>query len=197
MKKFLSIIFIITIIFSGFGFFVYADSNHNNESDSEVVEEFDVISQPPINNHEKKNVLQPKSHITYKITKLGRTSEVGAFTGQSVSGAPGVTISLGNMKATTFSASSNVTWNLRAKAQAALGFNFSSTYTVKHSGTITVRYTNNGRKVKRAEIQAYRLYSKQNFKVTWTSFHVRKPQYYGTYWAKKPVGYHYKVVYYY
>ena len=133
MKKFLSITFIITIIFSGFGFFVYADSNHNNEYDSEVVEEFDVISQPPINNHEKKNVLQPKSHITYKITKLGRTSEVGAFTGQSVSGTPGVTISLGNMKATTFSASSNVTWNLRAKAQAALGFNFSSTYTVKHS----------------------------------------------------------------
>ena len=37
--------------------------------------------------------IQTRSHITYKVTKFNRTSEIGAYTGQSVSGEPGVTIS--------------------------------------------------------------------------------------------------------
>ena len=131
------------------------------------------------------------------MTKLNRASEIGAYTGQSVSGEPGVTISLSQMKATSFSASSNVAWNVKGKAQATLGFNFSKSYTIGHSGSRKVPSTHNGRKVKRAELKAYRLYDKHTFKVTWTSIHVKQPQYYGTYWAKKPSGYHYKMVYYY
>ena len=89
------------------------------------------------------------------------------------------------------------TWNVKGKAQATLGFNFSKSYTIGHSGSRKVPSTHNGRKVKRAELKAYRLYDKHTFKVTWTSIHVKQPQYYGTYWAKKPSGYHYKMVYYY
>ena len=42
----------------------------------------------------KKYLIFKQEDITYKVTKLNRTSEIGAYTGQSVSGEPGVTISL-------------------------------------------------------------------------------------------------------
>ena len=129
--------------------------------------------------------IQTRSHITYKVTKFNRTSEIGAYTGQSVLGEPGVTIYLSQMKATSFSANSNVAW--KRKAEATLGFNFSKSYTIGHSGSRKVPSTHNGRKVKIAELKAYRLYDKYTFKVTWTSIHVKQPQYYGTYWAKKQV----------
>ena len=51
--------------------------------------------------------------------------------------------------------------------------------------------------VRERALMRYIDYDKHTFKVTWTSIHVKQPQYYGTYWAKKPSGYHYKMVYYY
>lgn len=165
--------------------------------DWEVVEEFDVLYPNDTSEFGDVPYMEPRSHITYKVTQTGMTSVIGDYTGQSTSGDPGVTISLSQMKATTFSASSNVAFNVKQKAQQTLGFNFSKSYTIGHSGSRAVPTTYNGRKVKRAEIKAYRLYDKYDFKVTWTSVHVKTPQHYGNYWAKKPSGYHYKVVYHY
>lgn len=98
-----------------------------------------------------------------------------------------MSIQLSNMSSTTFSASSKVAWNVKGKAEVALGFSFSKSQTIGHSGSVKIPSTHNGRKVKRAEIRAYRLYNKYNFKVIWMSIYVRKPQYYGTYWAKNHV----------
>lgn len=168
-----------------------------DNSNWEVVEEFNVLHPEDTNDTGEIIDIQPRSQIKYKVTKTKTTSEIGDYTGQSVSGDPGVTISLSQMKSTTFSASSNVTFNVKKKAEAALGFDFSKSYSIGHSGSIQVPKTHNGKKVKRAEVKAYRLYDKHDFKVTWTSYHVKTPQLYGTYWAKKPSGYHYKVVYYY
>lgn len=197
MRKRLILFLTSVVIFAGNTLSVQAETKQEILPDSEIVEEFDVFNTDSVGEAEEIVGIQPRSVIRYKVTKLGRKSEVGAYTGQSVSGEPGVTISLSQMKATTFSASSNVAWNVRGKAQAALGFGFSSSYTIGHSGSRKVPKTYNGRKVKRAELKAYRLYDKYTFKVTWTSIHVKNPQHYGTYWAKKPSGYHYKMVYYY
>lgn len=197
MKKIVSLLLATAVILTGNTLSVHAETKQENLPDSEVVEEFNVFNTDVIETTEEIPDIQTRSHITYKVTKLNRTSEIGAYTGQSVSGEPGVTISLSQMKATSFSASSNVAWNVKGKAQATLGFNFSKSYTIGHSGSRKVPSTHNGRKVKRAELKAYRLYDKHTFKVTWTSIHVKQPQYYGTYWAKKPSGYHYKMVYYY
>ncbi len=176
---------------------VYAEEKNDNLPDSEVVEEFDIFTKDISKAPEELLDEQEKSHITYKVTKTGHTSIVGAYTGQSISGEPGVTISLSQMRKTSFSASSNVAANVKGKAQATLGFNFSQSYSIKHSGSRKIPSKHNGRKVKRAELKAYRLYDKYTFKVTWTSIYVRTPQYYGSYWAKKPCGYHYKMIYYY
>lgn len=181
----------VAVLLTGNSLSINAKAKQESLPASEVVEEFDIFT------NEKTSDIQPSSHITYKVTKLGQTSEIGAYTGQSVSGTPGVTISLSQMEATSFSASSNVKFNVKKKAEATLGFNFSKSYTIKHSGSRKVPSTHNGKKVKRAELRAYRLYDKYTFKVTWTSIHVKDPQYYGTYWAKKPCGYHYKTIYYY
>ncbi|MGO5443847.1 hypothetical protein ACTQXY_10065 [Faecalimonas sp. LCP19S3_D12] len=197
MKKTISLLLAVAIILTGNTLSVHAKTKQENLPDSEVVEEFDVFDTNIIDETEEIPDIQTRSHITYKVTKLNCSSEIGAYTGQSVSGEPGVTISLSQMKATSFSASSNVAWNVKEKAQATLGFSFSKSYTIGHSGSKKVPSTYNGRKVKRAELKAYRLYDKHTFKVTWTSIHVKQPQYYGTYWAKKPSGYHYKMVYYY
>ncbi len=195
MKKIVLFLLITAVILTGNTLSVNAEeAKQENLPDSEIVEEFDVFNTDIT---EEIPDIQARSRITYKVTKLSRTSEIGAYTGQSVSGDPGVTLSLSQMKSTSFSASSNVAWNVKGKAQATLGFNFTKSYTIGHSGSRKVPNTYNGRKVKRAELKAYRLYDKHTFKVTWTSIHVRKPQYYGTYWAKKPSGYHYKMVYYY
>lgn len=197
MKRTVSFLLAVAVFLTGNVLSVHAETIPEMLPDSEVVEEFDVFNTAIIDETEEIPDIQPRSHITYKVTKLSTSSEIGDYTGQSVSGDPGVTISLSQMKSTSFSASSNVAWNVKSKAQATLGFNFSKSYTIGHSGSRTVPSTHNGRKVKRAEIKAYRLYDKHTFKVTWTSIHVKQPQYYGTYWAKKPSGYHYKVVYYY
>lgn len=199
MKKVLALLLSTITLLGGNILNVHAETNQEPLPDYEVVEEFDVYSSD-IN--EKLDGIeipgnQTRSHIKYKVTKLSTGSEVGAYTGQSVSGDPGMTISLSQMKATSFSASSNVAANVKSIAQSALGFNFSKSYTIGHSGSRKVPSTHNGRKVKRAEIKAYRLYDKYTFKVTWTSYHVKNPQLYGTYWTKKPSGYHYKTVYYY
>lgn len=194
MKKTFSLLLAALIILSGFT--VYA-KNSNNEialPDSEVVEEFDYRIQE--NDYNFDNIM-PAGRISYKVKKLGVSSVIGNYTGQSVSGEPGLTISLSQMDSKTFSASSNITWGLKGLAEASLGFSFSASKTIKHSATITVPRLHNGRKVKRAEIKAYELYDKHDFKITWTSYHVKKPHVLGTYWAKNPSGYHYKVVYYY
>ena len=73
------------------------------------------------------------------------------------------------MKVTSFSASSNVTWNVKGKAQATLGFNFSKSYTIEHSSSRKVPSTHNGRKVKRTELKAYRLYDKHHHLRLFTS----------------------------
>lgn len=62
---------------------VYASTNSDALPDSEVVEEFDVYI--PDKNILKKNRIETKSHITYKVEKLGVTSEIGDYTGQAVS----------------------------------------------------------------------------------------------------------------
>lgn len=187
----------LTILLSGNLLTVKAASIDVNNSNSEVVKEFDVFYPNDTNDIREEATIVPNSHITYKATQTGKTSEIGDYTGQSTSGDPGVTVSLSQMKATTFSASSNVAFNVKSIAQSTLGFNFSKSYTIGHSGSVKVPTYHNGKAVKRAEIQAYRLYDNYTFKVTWTSIHVKTPQYYGSYWAKKPSGYHYKVVYYY
>lgn len=85
---------------------------------------------------------------------------LGITPNELLSGESCVTISLSQMKATSFSASSNVTWNVKGKAQATLGFNFSKSYTIEHSSSRKVPSIYNGRKVKRNELKAYRLYDK-------------------------------------
>lgn len=197
MKKVMSLLLGVIILLCGNAVNVHAETNQENLPDYEVVEEFNVYDTAIQENTDEISTIEPRSRIKYRVTKLSRKSEIGAYTGQSVSGEPGINISLSQMKSTSFSASSNAALNIKKKAEAALGFSFSKSYSIGHSGSRTVPATHNGRKVKRAEIKAYRLYDKHTFKVTWTSFHVKNPQYYGTYWAKKPSGYHYKMVYYY
>lgn len=197
MKKVMSLLLVAIMLLCGNTANVHAETNQENLPDYEVVEEFNIYDTTIKENIDEISTIEPRSRIRYHVTKLSRTSEIGAYTGQSVSGEPGINISLSQMKSTSFSASSNVAFNVRKKAEATLGFSFSKSYSIGHSGSRTVPATHNGRKVKRAEIKAYRLYDKHTFKVTWTSFHVKNPQYYGTYWAKKPSGYHYKMVYYY
>ena len=85
---------------------------------------------------------------------------LGITPNELLSGESCVTISLSQMKATSFSASSNVTWNVKGKAQATLDSNFSKSYTIEHSSSRKVPSTHNGRKVKRTELKAYRLYDK-------------------------------------
>lgn len=76
---------------------VYAEEKNDNLPDSEVVEEFDIFTKDISKAPEELLDEQEKSHITYKVTKTGHTSIVGAYTGQSISGEPGVTISLSQM----------------------------------------------------------------------------------------------------
>lgn len=194
MKKIFSLLLATLIILSGFTAYAKSSNNEIDLPDSEVVEEFDYRIQE--NDYDFDNIM-PAGRISYKVKKLGITSVVGNYTGQSVSGEPGLTISLNQMKEHTFSASSNVTWRFKDLAEASLGFSFNKSESVSHSATKTVPHFHNGRKVKRAEIKAYELYDKHDFKITWTSYHVKKPHVLGTYWAKKPSGYHYKIVYYY
>lgn len=190
--------FILSAIITLTGNMTYIYAAEGDESSNyEIIEEFDMLCPSDTFNLNKSSKIEPRTHITYKVTQTGITSEIGDYTGQSVSGAPGVTISLSQMKSVSLSASSNVAWDVRQIAQATLGFNFSASTTLQHSGTYSVPTYYNGKKVKRAEIKAYALYDKYTFKVTWTSARVKTPQFYGNYWAKKPSGYHYKVVYYY
>ena len=172
-------------------------SKPDDALDWEVVEEFDVFYPDAGSDAGEDLICIPRSHITYHVTQTGRTSVIGDYTGQAASGVPGITIKLSQMKKTSFSASSNVALAVKSVAQAALGFNFSRSFSIGHSGSRQVPEYHNGRRVERAEIQAYRLYDKYDFTVTWTSIHVTTPQYYGSYWAKKPCGYHYTMVYYY
>ena len=196
MKKIILLLGI-TILLASNTLNVYAEEKNENLPDSEVVEEFDIFTKDINKVPEKILDEQEKSHITYKVTKTGHTTTIGAYTGQAISGEPGMTVSLSKMEDTTFTASSNVAWPVRGKAQATLGFNFSRSDTISHSGSRKIPSKHNGRKVKRAVLKAYRLYDKYTFKVTWTSRYVRTPQYYGSYWAKNPCGYHYKMIYYY
>ena len=80
-----------------------------------------------------------------------------------------VTISLSQMKSTSFSASPNVTWNVKGKALATLGFNFSKSNTIEHSSSRKVPSMHNGRKVRRTELKAYRLYDKYHHLRLFTS----------------------------
>ena len=172
-------------------------SETNDAPDWEVVEEFDVFYPDAGSDPENDLICVPRSNITYHVTQTGRTHVIGDYTGQSVSGVPGVIIQLSQMEETSFSASSNVALAVKSVAQAALGFNFSKSFTIGHSGSRQVPEYHNGRRVESAVIEAYRLYDKYDFTVTWTSIHVPTPQHYGSYWAKKPCGYHYVVIYHY
>lgn len=172
-------------------------SETNDAPDWEVVEEFDVFYPDAGSDAGEDLICIPRSHITYHVTQTGRTHVIGDYTGQSASGDPGFIIELSQMEETAFSASSNVALAVKSVAQAALGFNFSKRYSIRHSGRRQVPEYHNGRRVERAVVEAYRLYDKYDFTVTWTSIHVTTPQYYGSYWAKKPCGYHYTMVYYY
>lgn len=197
MKKITPLILVLIMLFCGNTTIVHAETNENIP-DYEVVEEFNIYDNSSITTDtDEPSTIEPRSHISYHVTKLNRTSEVGSYTGQSVSGVPGITVSLSKMEGASYTASSNVKFNVKQKAETTLGFSFTKSYSINHSGSRKIPSTHNGKKVKRAEIKAYVLYDKYNFKVTWTSSKVKNPQYYGTYWAKKPCGYHYKMVYYY
>ena len=120
MKKIVSLLLATAVILTSNTLSVHAETKQENLPDSEVVEEFNVFNTDVIETTEEIPDIQTRSHITYKVTKLNRTSEIGAYTGQSVSGEPGVTISLSQMKATSFSASSNVAWNVKKNSVGQL-----------------------------------------------------------------------------
>ena len=94
MKKIVSLLLATAVILTSNTLSVHAETKQENLPDSEVVEEFNVFNTDVIETTEEIPDIQTRSHITYKVTKLNRTSEIGAYTGQSVSGEPGVTISL-------------------------------------------------------------------------------------------------------
>lgn len=93
MKKIVSLLLATAVILTGNTLSVHAETKQEKLPDSEVVEEFNVFNTDVIETTEEIPDIQTRSHITYKVTKLNRTSEIGAYTGQSVSGEPGVTIS--------------------------------------------------------------------------------------------------------
>lgn len=109
-----------------------------------------------------------------------------------------MTISLSQMKSQSFSVGTDLPiGKARDAAQKKLGFNFSKSYSISHTGSRTIPHTYNGKKVKSARIEAYYYYDQYNYKVTWTSNKVKNPQPFGkgSYYTRKPTGYHYKVIY--
>ena len=197
MKRAIAILLAIIFFFEIGTSRVYAQESHENTGQGEVVEEFDIIAPNSFESIADEDEIQPITNIRYRATVTNRVSEVGGYTGQSVSGEPGMDISLGRMESKTFSINTNLKWSYRGIAQAALGFNLGDSITLSHSSSQRIPYYHNGRRVRSAKIESYVLYDKYTIRVTWTSIYVRKPQFAGKYWVKKPCGYHYKTTYFY
>ena len=168
------------------------------KEDEEVVEEFDVL----YDNNQQEDLndvnIESRSLIKYHVSNPTRTKYIGGYTGKSVSGEPGMTISLSQMKSQSFSVGTDIPIEpARDAAQKKLGFNFSKSYSISHTGSRTIPHTYNGKKVKSVRIEAYYYYDQYNYNVTWTSIKVRNPQPFGkgSYYTRKPTGYHYKVIY--
>ena len=79
MKKIVSLLLATAVILTGNTLSVHAETKQEKLPDSEVVEEFNVFNTDVIETTEEIPDIQTRSHITYKVTRLNQTSEIGAY----------------------------------------------------------------------------------------------------------------------
>lgn len=171
----------------------------NNEDISEVtvidptiVEEEKIDD---ISNLTKENEIMPLGGTTYYKYRVTNVKNGSDYTGTSkiatVSGTPGMTISISKTK--TVGRTYSVTAGTVSESQinAAVGYSVSGSDSISISGSYKVPKKYNGRKVKSASLNAYVIYKTKNFTVQrrkvqnvlqfpWTD--------YGSGYSRKPYG---------
>jgi hypothetical protein len=164
----------------GSGFNVYMDTSEleiTNESDN---------SQP---RHTQKWVIKNK-------VNQGSWVDFNSRLGKVLSGDPGTELNKSFTK--SWKATTNLSFGIDKKAvSSALGFSITSSYEVTDSVKLNVPSYHDGKKIDRVELIAYKLWEKHTYDVYLDSTHFEKPVLYGNYYANKPYGIHFEVVYYY
>lgn len=171
----------------------------NNEDISEVtvidptiVEEEKIDD---ISNLTKENEIMPLGGTTYYKYRVTNVKNGSDYTGTSkiatVSGTPGMTISISKTKTVGRTYSVTVGTVSESQINAAVGYSVSGSDSISISGSYKVPKKYNGRKVKSASLNAYVIYKTKNFTVQrrkvqnvlqfpWTD--------YGSGYSRKPYG---------
>ena len=178
----------------------------NNEDVSEVIVIDSAITEDEkidnVSSQTKENEIMPlggPTYYKYQVTNVKNGSDyIGTSKIATVSGTPGMTISISKTK--TVGRTYSVTAGTVSKSQinAAVGYSVSGSDSISISGSYKVPKKYNGRNVKSASLNAYVIYKTKNFTVQrrkvqnvlqspWTD--------YGSGYSRKPYGISFRKTY--